>query len=210
MLPQFGFIVAQAGADSLHPTLNNSMSSSQAPSSKAYPTTTVTPNTNTTTSTNITPTTASNEQAPYYYTRHPSPPACSTPMLPPPLPYMYNAMPPPIAREDYYANKYYPPSVVPQTSYDQQHYRPLQPLPPPTNHAWHPDGAYAVPDPYNNHVWQPPAYHPPAPPPPPPPIQHHPIHVPNNTPSAPPPNDDYYDQPPYSSNRWQGNYYFIS
>ncbi|KAI7892604.1 Sds3-like-domain-containing protein [Mucor mucedo] len=178
MLPQFGFIVAQAGADSLHPNPINNMSSSQATqSSKAYPpTSTVT----TTTTNNNNSNNHSNEQAPYYYTRHPSPPTCSTPMLPPPLPYMYNAMPS-MGRDDYYANKYYPPSVPPpvaaQTSYDQHHYRPLQPLPPPpsnsnnNHHGWHSTDSPYPPPPLPPPVQ--PAQPASLPPPPPSSIHHH-------------------------------------
>lgn len=119
MLPQFGFIVAQAGADSIHPNNTNmSQASSQTSQlTKSYPT----PSTNTN---------QSNEHFPYY-TRHPSPPPppSTTPLLPPPLPYMYNSAP---------SREYYPPFD------NNTHYRPLQPLPAQNN-----NGNYNPIDPYN-------------------------------------------------------------
>ncbi|GAA5817840.1 hypothetical protein MFLAVUS_011399 [Mucor flavus] len=120
MLPQFGFIVAQAGADSIHPNNTNMSQASSQPSqlTKSYPTPSTTTN-------------QSNEHFPYY-TRHPSPPPpppSSTPLLPPPLPYMYNSAP---------TREYYPPFD------NNTHYRPLQPLPAQNN-----NGNYNPIDPYN-------------------------------------------------------------
>ncbi|OBZ82209.1 hypothetical protein A0J61_09740, partial [Choanephora cucurbitarum] len=132
MLPQFGFIVAQAGADS-HPTTpnnNNNNSSTLGSSSTSHltkpypPPTTTTPN------------------DPYYYRHTRSSPPSS--LLPPPLPYMYNSSHPPSA--DYYPPPPPPPRYTPSiydspTKQQASAYRPLQPLPPPSssNNKWHSD-----------------------------------------------------------------------
>ncbi|KAI8371852.1 hypothetical protein BD560DRAFT_105719 [Blakeslea trispora] len=152
MLPQFGFIVAQAGADS-HPTTpnnNNNNTSALGSTSSASHLTKPYPPPSTTSS--------SSTHDPYYYrhTRSPPPPS----LLPPPLPYMYSnnnsttGGPLPLPSGDYYHGppRYQPPSIYDSPTKQQANtYRPLQPLPPPpppqaaiplsSNNKWHSDTA---------------------------------------------------------------------
>ncbi|KAI8638745.1 Sds3-like-domain-containing protein [Parasitella parasitica] len=166
MLPQFGFIVAQAGADSHPPTPNNNTPpATSSTSSSAAPTPQLTkPYIPPPPSNSQQPNQHPQSQGDYYYTR-PSPPASNSSsthsMLPPPppLPYMYSSgPPPPMTRDEYYSNRYQPPF---DARNDQ--YRSLQPLPPPPPHppsSWQ-DGSYM--DAYHSSTWQQPHQQPQAP-----------------------------------------------
>lgn len=136
MLPQFGFIVAQAGADS-HPSSYNSTSTPsqltkpyQPPPPSPATTTTISSNSANNYYNNSNNNTRQTSNTPHANALN------STHKLPPPLPYMYsnNSNTPVIStRKDYYQRPYQP--APPPPYQNELQYKPLQPVPPPNNNS---------------------------------------------------------------------------